>query len=103
MPETRLVKILADSPDKTVRCELYRAILWLVQDFERIRCDFEDRYDSLAYVRYDALSYVWGDTSNKVPILVNGKELMVTKNLWLALKRLRKSSLKAGEEWASLF
>ena len=34
--------------------------------------------DSLQYV---ALSYIWGDPSHKLPIIVDGAKVMVTKNL----------------------
>lgn len=39
---------------------------------------------------YQALSYVWGDSSEKASIRVNGKPFEVTKNLFAALKRLRR-------------
>jgi hypothetical protein len=39
--------------------------------------------------KYQALSYVWGDSSEKVPILVDGKVFQIRKNLFAALKRLR--------------
>jgi hypothetical protein len=39
---------------------------------------------------FEALSYTWGDPSATVPIQVNGAELQITLNLFLALKRLRK-------------
>jgi hypothetical protein len=35
---------------------------------------------------YAALSYVWGDENNTTPILVNGQELCVTRNLEKALQ-----------------
>ncbi|KAM7185053.1 Heterokaryon incompatibility protein (HET) domain containing protein [Naviculisporaceae sp. PSN 640] len=39
--------------------------------------------------QYRALSYVWGDTNNQPAITVNGLEFHVTKNLFVALRRLR--------------
>lgn len=44
---------------------------------------------------YHALSYLWGDSSEKVPIFVDGKRFNIGKNLFAALKclRLRDSSL----------
>lgn len=39
--------------------------------------------------RYEALSYTWGDLSDKVPIYLEGSFFPVTKNLHLALRRLR--------------
>jgi hypothetical protein len=38
---------------------------------------------------YDAISYVWGDSSNTVPITCNGRKLNVTLNLNAAFKRIR--------------
>lgn len=38
---------------------------------------------------YEALSYTWGDTSDKQPIDLDGKEFYVTKNLDGALRYLR--------------
>jgi hypothetical protein len=39
---------------------------------------------------YHALSYVWGTPSQTIPIFVNGQQFEVTKNLFGALKRLRR-------------
>ncbi|KAH8815982.1 heterokaryon incompatibility protein-domain-containing protein [Xylogone sp. PMI_703] len=41
-------------------------------------------------VGFEALSYVWGDPSEKYQILCNNKSFHVTKNLYRALKFLRK-------------
>jgi hypothetical protein len=38
---------------------------------------------------YKALSYVWGDAEDKLPILVCGEELMVTRNLEAGLRHMR--------------
>ncbi|KAE9378667.1 HET-domain-containing protein, partial [Stipitochalara longipes BDJ] len=38
---------------------------------------------------YLALSYVWGDQTSKVPISVNMQEFLVTKNLEMAIRRVR--------------
>jgi hypothetical protein len=43
---------------------------------------------------YETLSYVWGDPNITVPILVDGRHLHVTENLYAALLRLRDSSLE---------
>lgn len=42
--------------------------------------------------RYVALSYVWGSSTDKKTILVNGMEMQVTQNLHIALLQLRKSN-----------
>jgi len=39
---------------------------------------------------YEALSYTWGSEKGKVPILVNGQTLEVTRNLYQALLALRR-------------
>src|SRR6266536_87102 len=38
---------------------------------------------------YTALSYTWGSTSRPCDIIVNGSDMTVTKNLYLALQDLR--------------
>lgn len=45
---------------------------------------------------YVALSYVWGDTSNLVPILCNGNSIAITPNLHSALLRLRDALTDQG-------
>ena len=40
--------------------------------------------------RYTALSYVWGDSTSKEDIIVNGSTIPVTKNLRSALQHIRK-------------
>lgn len=41
---------------------------------------------------YEALSYVWGDPVDTIPIHVNGCHLDAARNLFCALRRLRRSS-----------
>ncbi|KAJ2988780.1 hypothetical protein NUW58_g3798 [Xylaria curta] len=41
---------------------------------------------------YEALSYVWGERLGTIPVLCNGKQLLVTPNCRDALLRLRKPS-----------
>ena len=45
-------------------------------------------------LEYQALSYAWGSSTNKVPIIVNGKAFMVTPNLEAALRNLRSRKLE---------
>ncbi|KAK1848433.1 heterokaryon incompatibility protein [Colletotrichum chrysophilum] len=52
---------------------------------------------------YDVLSYVWGDTSIKQEIRVNGLSFWVTENLYTALKRLRSIPPPDGCAVASLW
>ncbi|OAA65809.1 Heterokaryon incompatibility [Niveomyces insectorum RCEF 264] len=42
---------------------------------------------------YQPLSYCWGSQTNPIEILVNGKSLFVTRNLYAALRRLRQPSV----------
>lgn len=39
---------------------------------------------------YESLSYAWGNKSKLKTIHLNGKPFEVTRNLWIALRRLRK-------------
>lgn len=41
---------------------------------------------------YETISYVWGDPTIQHPIKLNGCQFNVTENLFLALRRLRRSS-----------
>jgi hypothetical protein len=43
---------------------------------------------------YMALSYCWGESSNKLPITVNGRAVNVTSNLHAALTRLRSDGVE---------
>lgn len=47
---------------------------------------------------YEALSYTWGSEENKVPILVNGQTLEVTRNLYQALLTLRRKYTRRNGE-----
>ena len=40
-------------------------------------------------LEYRCLSYVWGDANDRVQISLNGQAFSITRNLWLALRRLR--------------
>src|SRR3569833_1640989 len=42
------------------------------------------------------MSYVWGDATVQVPIFVNGRILMVTRNLYNALSHFRDALCTAG-------
>ena len=39
--------------------------------------------------RYTALSYVWGDSSDRVPCVLDNHRLLITRNLALALQALQ--------------
>lgn len=44
---------------------------------------------------YIALSYVWGDANQRVPILLNGRSLSVTSNLYETLIYIRDVAAEA--------
>lgn len=72
--QIRLVKLLNGSDGTPIHCELFTTS---VTDFEA----------------YKALSYAWGDSNLTHPIVCNGRRLVITANLHLALVHLR----RAGE------
>jgi Heterokaryon incompatibility protein (HET) len=53
-----------------------------------IRCQVET-VNLSSSPSYDALSYVWGDANTRKSITLNGIPVLVTTNLYRALKRLR--------------
>lgn len=62
---------------------------------EGIRCElFEAYLDQIEGVSYEAVSYTWGTQSKEATILLDGKEALVTGNLFAALSCLR----LAGED-----
>lgn len=72
-PAIRLVRLLPGSDSDLITCELFRAFL----------------YQQDEVIPYEALSYTWGSAEAPKHILVNGKILVVTKNLHQALQQLR--------------
>ena len=68
--EIRLLRVLPGEFNSQIRCDLFKSSL-------------------VKPPRYKALSYVWGDSSNRRKIVVNGNDVSVTANLELALRRLR--------------
>jgi len=46
--------------------------------------------------KFMCMSYVWGDATVQVPIFVNGRILMVTRNLYNALRHFRDALCTAG-------
>jgi hypothetical protein len=57
---------------------------------EAIECAFVTVADLVESPPYDALSYVWGEQLNADPIICNGVNVTVTKQLADALKHLRR-------------
>ena len=68
--ETRVLTILPDPPDSSLRCTLSTLSL-------------------LDAIKYDALSYCWGNPAITTDITVDGIKTPVTINLSDALRRLR--------------
>lgn len=73
-PAIRLVRLLPGSDSDQITCELFQAFLNQEDDI----------------IPYEALSYTWGSAEAPKHIIVNGKILVVTKNLHQALQQLRR-------------
>lgn len=71
-PAIRLLR-LCRGVDSEISCELFQASL----------CERDDS------ISYEALSYTWGQPDVRENLVVNGKPLSVTVNLFLALQQLR--------------
>ncbi|KAH7070420.1 heterokaryon incompatibility protein-domain-containing protein, partial [Paraphoma chrysanthemicola] len=69
----RLVRLLKGD-DEPVRCELFHA--WL--------------HDAEDVIEYEALSYTWGGMHKPYKLEINGRKLLITENLSLALQHLRR-------------
>lgn len=50
--------------------------------------------DCPAPLSYDALSYVWGYTKGDIPIICEGRVILITKNCDAALRQLRSKACK---------
>jgi Heterokaryon incompatibility protein (HET) len=57
--------------------------------FESLPCAFIEHVSLQAELKFLALSYVWGDATQKFPILLDGRVFYVTLSLLEALKRLQ--------------
>ncbi|KAK7455198.1 hypothetical protein VKT23_011072 [Stygiomarasmius scandens] len=71
--EIRLLHLHPGPPESPIRCHLTTASL-------------------LSSPTYEALSYVWGDPSNPPTIILHGSPFPVTRNLYTALRYLRRES-----------
>jgi Heterokaryon incompatibility protein (HET) len=94
----RLLKILPGIPSSQISCEITPTHLPTSSDPSE-RHGSEGRIDASevpANPTYTALSYVWGDQADAVPIIVDGKELHVTRNLFAFLTRHRDCFLTNG-------
>ena len=59
----------------------------------------KNRKQDVKMVKYEALSYVWGDEKDVLPITVNGKHFLVTRNLRDFLSQLRNKNDRRGPYW----
>ncbi|KAK8044409.1 HET-domain-containing protein [Apiospora rasikravindrae] len=59
------------------------------QDDAEVRCRLTKHRHVDCQGEYETLSYVWGDTSDPVPIHFDGKSLPISRNLYQALVDLR--------------
>jgi hypothetical protein len=69
----RLLRLLKGDKDP-IQCQLLESTLAPSEDVR---------------VNYTALSYVWGSVSRPCEIKINGRKIIVTKNVYLALRDLR--------------
>jgi len=69
----------------------FRLLRLLKGDHDPIQCQlFESKLAPSEHVKdYAALSYTWGSTSRPGDITINGSNMAVTKNVYLALRDLR--------------
>jgi len=72
-PAFRLLRLLKGNSDDPIQCQLFESKLALPEHI----CD------------YAALSYTWGSKYRPGDIIVNGSNMAVTKNAYLALRDLR--------------
>lgn len=55
---------------------------------DEIRCHFE-AHQASSPPEYEALSYVWGDPARTLPLISEGKQILITTTLDIALRQLR--------------
>ncbi|KAF8861161.1 hypothetical protein BDZ45DRAFT_618648 [Acephala macrosclerotiorum] len=75
--EVRVIKIKQGDFDDPIVCDLEHVALSTAPEFH-------------------ALSYVWGDTSVKFPIQINGHSFQITKNLHTGMRQIRKKYADIG-------
>ena len=64
-----------------------------------LSCSLEVRSLNDESLKFDALSYVWGDTTELIPIFVDGKAFLATMNLYEALMSFRQHGMLPGLIW----
>lgn len=77
--QIRLIRLLPGRSDEEIKCRLETYYLGTPIDPGKLGCP-----------PYETLSYVWGDPSDTRKILVDKEYVAITKNLFNALRVLRK-------------
>ena len=75
--EIRLLKLLWIEESGLTHFQLRKSLLPCADTNPSVSCE-----------PYIALSYAWGDESNKLPIVVDGQRIMITRNFFAALAYL---------------
>ncbi|KAK0117539.1 hypothetical protein ONS95_011878 [Cadophora gregata] len=70
-----------------------------VKDTKVVSCSLEVRSLDDASLEFDALSYVWGDAMQAMPIFIDNKVLLVSRNLYEALESFRDNGKIPGLLW----
>jgi hypothetical protein len=78
----RIVELLPNGDDDEVRCNLKLIPGGDAKDYPGYNSTDDEQK-----VPYEALSYTWGDSAEQQSITVNGKQFLVTNNLYAFLKR----------------
>ncbi|KAG4437302.1 hypothetical protein IFR05_007198 [Cadophora sp. M221] len=66
---------------------------------ELVSCSMEIHSLDDENLKFDALSYVWGDSSQVLPVFIDGKIFLVTRNLFEALETFRDNNVLPGLIW----
>ena len=64
-----------------------------------VSCSMEVRSLDDETLKFDALSYVWGEAMQTMPILIDNKMFLVTRNLFDALVSFRENNVVPGLLW----
>ena len=81
----RLLRILPHDPDSLISRELWKTYFTTSEGRRKLEAQVnygqQQTTERLENVEYDALSYVWGNSRVRYAIYVNGKRLLITRNL----------------------
>jgi len=102
----RLLRILPGEATSLVSCELFKTYLSTAEGRKKWEKQNDDTHQQTIALpqneEYYALSYVWGDAQDKIPVLVNGKQLLITRNLESFLQRQR-NTFSPNEQPSRIF